>query len=183
MSQDEALDYLLASGATVAKFTNVGDVHRGKVLGYKLEQVTEMKTKEPKFFASGDPMMQIIFELETDERDPQDPDDTGKRRVFAKGYMLSAVRSAIQVAGHTGSLIGGTLALKYYADGESKNGLNPPKLFEARFKPGDPIAELDDFAGPTDTYTPPEQRSAPPQPAPAGDDSFGDESPFGDDEF
>jgi hypothetical protein len=44
-----------------------------------------MKTGEPKFWPSGDPMYQVIVTVQTQERDPSIQDDDGKRRLFIKG--------------------------------------------------------------------------------------------------
>lgn len=173
MSQNAADDYLSTSGAPVAKFPNLGDTHQGTIIDYALQPVTDMQTKEPKFFKSGDPMMQIVATLQTKERDPENPDDDGKRRVFIKGHMLSSFRAATQLAGHTKNLTGGKVQIRYYGDGESSSpGFSGPKLYECKFIAPEPMDAFDEIK--TDVYQ--EPTKAPPVVTP--DEAFGDEEPF-----
>lgn len=51
------------------------------------------------------------------------------------GAMARAVMEACRIAKTEGIAEGGTLAVKYIADGERKPGKNPPKLYAAEYKP------------------------------------------------
>jgi hypothetical protein len=136
---DEALDFLLSAGAPGLKFPTIGTVHRGKIVSYEKTQQTDIDG-ELKFFKSGDPMFQIVFTLDTDDRDPDIEDDNGVRRLFAKGQMLGAIKGAIAAAKWKSSLVGGTLAIKFEAEGEaSQRGYSKPKVYKVKFTPPDPM--------------------------------------------
>ena len=107
------------------------------------EEQRDFATGNPKVFDNGDPMMQVCFTLETEERDPANEDDDGLRKVYAKGQMLDAVRQAIRKAKHNGSLVGGVLAVKYEGNGEPpRAGFNAPKLYRAQYTAPDPMDAL-----------------------------------------
>lgn len=83
---------------------------------------------KPKFFPSGDPIMGVTVEVQTNERDPQDPDDDGKRTFYIEGKRLKeAVREAVRAAGANGLEVGGTLdvTLTHYDEpNDRKSGRN-----------------------------------------------------------
>ena len=128
-----ANDLLMSSGGKSATFPAVGTVVTGTITAEpKAQQQTDMKTGEPKAFANGDPMMQIIVSLQTTDR--EDDEDDGIRQLYVKANMLKAIREAVQTAGAKGLEPGGVLAVKYVADGEVKTkGFNPPKLYAATY--------------------------------------------------
>ena len=85
-------------------------------------------------------MMQLRVVLTTDERDPEDPEDSGERAVYVRGNMQRAVAQAVRQAGARGLAVGGKLLIKYSGDGKAtRRGLNAPKLYEAKYRP--PAAE------------------------------------------
>jgi hypothetical protein len=83
---------------------------------------------KPKFFPSGDPIMGVTVEVQTNERDPQDQDDDGKRTFYIEGKRLKeAVREAVKAAGGPGLEVGGTLdvTLTHYDEpNDRKSGCN-----------------------------------------------------------
>lgn len=144
---DSGMDLLLG-GAPAAKFPNIGDKVVGKVISQKKQQSKDMATGKLKFWDDGDPIYEIVFVLQTDERDPSIDDDDGRRRLFARGQMLKAIGQALSKAGWTKELVGGTLGMKYAADGEaSARGFSPPKIYAAMFEPPDPADTFDELAG------------------------------------
>lgn len=148
-------EFLMGGGAPVAKFPTVGTKVVGTVLSYERTQQRDLKTKELKTWQDGSPMYQVVFTLQTDENDPEIPNDNGKRRVFVKGNMVGAVREAVRVVGHEGPLTGGKLALKFVGEGEQTNpAFSPPKLFQAQFAPGEPVAEPEPVDEPYDDEEP-----------------------------
>ncbi|MFA7265112.1 MAG: hypothetical protein WC054_02270 [Candidatus Nanopelagicales bacterium] len=125
---------LLAGGTPALKFDGVGETHSGTVLGASAKQVTDFTTGEPKFFKNGDPQMQIILELQTDQRNGVD--DDGMRRLYVKGAMLSEARKAIARAGARTFEAGARVRVTYTGDGEaSARGMNPPKLYAFEYVP------------------------------------------------
>lgn len=133
--------FLNASGAPAAKFPTIGTTVKGTVTGAEVKQQTDLDGK-PKSWDDGNPRMQLVVTLATEERDPEIADDDGSRRLFIKGAMLKAVREAIKTAGARTIETGGTLAVKYTGDGDApRPGFSPPKLYVAQYKVPAPAAD------------------------------------------
>ena len=143
---------LLAGGAPAAKFPTIGTTVKGTVLKAEVTQQTDFDSGEPKFWDDGKPMLQIVLTIQTDERDPDIVNDEGERRIFVKGQMLQALRSALRAVGARDITPGDTIAVQYTGDGEAKRGMNPPKLYAVQVKKGSPTADL---LGSQDTPAPP----------------------------
>ena len=145
MSSDEARAFLTGGGAPSIswKFAQPKEKVVGIILAYDLAQQRDFVTKELKAWDDGSPMMQAIVTLAVEEltitgNDPviEGPNDDGQRRLFVKGGMQAAVRAAIQQAAHRGDLLGGRLGVVFTGLGEAtRAGLNPPKLYNAKFEP------------------------------------------------
>lgn len=142
MTIDSSATDLLEGGGTSFKFQTVGDIAKGAVVSATAVQQKDFTTGKPKFWDDGNPMMQLVITLQTDERDADDATDDGTRRIFAKGEMLSAIRVAL--AGRKLEE-GGVLAVQYTGDGEPKQrGFNPPKLYRAQYEaPSGVSADVD----------------------------------------
>lgn len=139
----DALDFLLG-GAPTANFLTVGTVHKGRIRSYEKTQQRDMDSGQPKVWDNGEPMWQIVFTIETDERDPEIDGDDGVRRLFAKAQMLGAIRGAIRKSGHRGDVVGGILGVKYQKDDPpTKKGFAGPKVYQAVFEPP---TQTDDFS-------------------------------------
>lgn len=140
MSIDSSVDGLLnGGGAPSAKFASVGDTVKGSVVSAESRQQTDLDGKA-KTWDDGSPQMQIIITLDTDERDPSIIDDDGKRRVFVKGKMLTALKEALKDAGAKLE-VGAKLAFQYTGDGTAaKAGYSPPKLYKVAYKAPEPAA-------------------------------------------
>lgn len=126
-------DLLASTGGKTAKFTSIGDSITGTVVTAEVRQRTNLDTGKPATWDNGDPQMQIVITLATDERDPADPDDDGHRNVYIKawGQQMKALREALRVSGATDILPGGTFTATYSADGEKpKPHMSAPKLFQ-----------------------------------------------------
>jgi hypothetical protein len=84
-------------------------------------------------------------ELQADG-DP-DADDRGRVTLFIKSFMKPAIADAVRAAGAAGLEMGGWLSVTYTANGTAKQrGMNPPKLYEAEYKPPALDAGADDDA-------------------------------------
>lgn len=145
-----AIDDLMSSGSPTAKFAEVGDTVKGVITKVDKVQATEIDGT-PKTYKSGDPIMQFVFTLATDERDPDRDDDDGTRRIYTSYRMEQAIKAAIKEAGIPGDKVeGSTLAVKYVGDGEpTQRGFSPPKLYKAEIKVGTSSA-ANDLAGSDD---------------------------------
>lgn len=133
-------DFFMSGGGKSFKFTNHGDTAKGQIVSAETLQQTDFKTREPKFWKDGSPMLHVRIVLATDQRDPDKADDDGHRAIYAKGAMQYAIRDAIIAAGCKTLEVGGTLAVKYTGDGVAEGNLNAPKLFSAQYKA--PVASV-----------------------------------------
>ncbi|MGP4084146.1 hypothetical protein [Streptomyces sp. KR55] len=169
----DANSFLMGGGgAPTAKFPTPGTVVGGPITEQPtVEQQRDIQTGEKKFWSDGNPMMQMVVTVQTDQRDPAIEDDDGKRRIFVKGQMKNAVADAVRATGARGLEVGGILRVRYTHDGEQKQrGFNPPKQFEAHYTPA-AAAELGAWGGApgpaqAPAAAPPAQYAAP-APAPA----------------
>lgn len=137
-------DFLLGGGGKSAKFETVGAKITGTItVRPELRQQTDMVSGLPETWDGGDPKMQLVVSLQTDERDPEDPDDDGVRKVYVKGSkkpesksLHAAIAQAVREAGAKGLEIGGRLTVTYVGDGvPTTRGFNPPKHYEASYVP------------------------------------------------
>lgn len=140
---------LMGGGATSAKFDTVGASVTGTIEDLSASQQTDFTTGELKTWANGDPMMQVVVTLATDQRDPDVTDDDGVRKVYVKGKSLTAaVRDAVRRAGAKGLEPGGVLTVTYTGDGpQERRGMNPPKLYSATYAKPDPAAAANKALG------------------------------------
>jgi len=139
MSLDVANRQLMGSGKPSISWANaeVGTTVKGTILDADVTQQTDFKSREPKTWPDGQPMMQVVITLQTELRDPSVIDDDGQRRLFVDGKRITeAVRDACRAANVKGLDVGGTLAVKFTGLGEAPGpGLSAPKLFRAEYKP------------------------------------------------
>jgi len=120
-------------GGAIAKFPNIGDTVKLKITGLEQRQQTDFQTGEPITWPDGKPKMQFVFT-------GIDQDSQEEIRLFAKGFMLSAIKDALTAAG-TNLEAGGILAVKYSADEPaSRPGLNPAKKYVAQYQPPKPAS-------------------------------------------
>lgn len=146
--------------------------HAGEIVEPpELVQQRGYDDNEPLAWPDGRPKMMLKVVIQTDQRDPQDPDDDGKRGLYLKYRMKDAVQDAIKKAGAKGApKKGGWLSLTYTSDDlAAKKGRNePPKNYTAIYRPPDPWAGDQDGWGGAQPQgapqAPPQQQyQAPPQ--------------------
>ena len=130
-----AQEFLMGRGGRSAKFPAIGTSVSGQIVKEpEVTQQTEFGTGRPLTWDDGRPRLQLVVTLQTDERDPSDPDDDGKRVLYVKGKsMTNAVRDAVRKAGANGLEVGGTLTVTYVGDGKAERGM-PPKLYSAVYQ-------------------------------------------------
>ena len=92
-------------GGNIAKFPNIGDMVKIKITGLEERQQTDFITGEPITWADGKPKMQFVFT-------GIDQDTQEETRIFAKGFMLGAIKDALTKA-DCNLEAGGVLAVKY----------------------------------------------------------------------
>lgn len=129
-------EFLMGGGVKSAAFPTIGATVTGCIVRTpEVRQQTDANDNSPKFFPNGDPMMQLIVQLATDQRDPANPEDDGTRALYIKSNMLSVVRDAVRKSGAKGLETGGVLTVAYVGDGEKKGKLNAPKFYAANYSP------------------------------------------------
>jgi hypothetical protein len=169
-----ANDLLMAGGVPAARFPTPGTTVSGRIIREpEAREQTDFTTGAVLRWDNGDPRMQIVVQLQTDERDPQDRSDDGTRALYIKGQMLNAVRGAVRQSDAAGLSIDGQLSITYTGDAKpSRQGLNGAKQYTARYitpttnTAADVLAKGEPTETTPDPWGPP---AAPQQPAPAGD--------------
>lgn len=117
----DANDILMGGGGPAAwKFEDPGTTRVGTVAAPpQARQEREYDRNNPgggelKFFPSGDPIMGVIVEVQTAERDPSNAEDDGRRTFYIEGrYIKEAVRNAVRAAGAPGLEVGGQLSVTF----------------------------------------------------------------------
>lgn len=142
MTQLTPEQFLMGGGGKSAKFDTPGTTITGTITSPpQVRQQTDMETGKPLTWDNGDPRLQLVVQLQTNEHD--DNDDDGTRNLYVKGSrdpasgsLHAAVAIAVQAAGAKGLEPGGTLSVKYVGDGVAKTrGFNPPKRYVAKYTP------------------------------------------------
>lgn len=140
-----------------------GTMRGGRIVGEPQSyQVRDFKTQELKFYPkSGDPIMGLWVDVQTDERDPSIDGDTGARRMYVeKKRQLDAVRDAVRAVGAPGLAAGGELWMAWTGEEQVPNAVDPALTWEAQYKP--PAVPVPGTAPTTATAPPvPTQQPAP----------------------
>ncbi|MGW6420366.1 hypothetical protein [Streptomyces sp. NPDC055055] len=160
-------DFLMGGGgAPTAKFPTPGTVVTGRITQKPtVEQQRDIKTGDNKFWSDGNPMMQLVVTVQTEQRDPAIDEDDGRRRLFVKGAMKNVIADAVRAAGARGLEVGGTLAVTYTHDGKPSGvGMSPPKQYTATYT----AAAVAALHTPDPGQAPPQQYTPPVQAPPAG---------------
>lgn len=122
--------FLMGGGVKSASFPDqkYGTTVGGEIIREpELRQQTDFDDGKPKFYDNGDPMMHIVVQVQTAERDPLNAEDDGVRAFYIKAQMLQAVRTAVRVAGGKGLAQGGHLTIRYERDEPNSRGRGKDK--------------------------------------------------------
>ncbi|WP_346921366.1 hypothetical protein [Glutamicibacter creatinolyticus] len=116
------------------KFQKIGDEHTFQITGVTERQATEYVPGgqgAPKFFPSGDPIMeQVITGLDVNAASE---DEAAVALYVDKKLLRQAIGRALLEAGVNEPQSGGTLRVRHSGFGVGKNPANPPKDFEAQY--------------------------------------------------
>lgn len=133
-----------------AKFLQPGATVGGIITEISDQKQATKFNRDPKakreldYWPSGDPVMEVWITLQTQERDPQDPEDTGLRVLVVTvnqkaGGQLASIMDACEAVGAETPLPGGFLAQTFTGfDPNSENAQNPRKLYAANYQPPAP---------------------------------------------
>jgi hypothetical protein len=148
VQRDEVNDFLLGGDKVPsASFLTIGTVHEGEIVAMKKSQQTDVDTRKPLFWDNGDPKMQVVITIQTEENDPEFEDDDGRRRLYLKYKMADAVRDAIKAAeAEDGLQLGGWLGVEFVKqDKPASRAKSGVKHFEAWYEAPDPAASINEF--------------------------------------
>jgi hypothetical protein len=122
-----------AGGKTVS-FLTKNVVIKGTLMEDPVERdQIDLKTKEVKTFKDGNVRKVWVFRLQTDERDPADPEDKGVRNLWAKPDAIKKIRENLKAQGLSRMPIGATLEIAW--TGEIPTDGYPIKTFTVRVTP------------------------------------------------
>lgn len=135
-------------------FPNLGDSVTGTIVAiHPPEQATDPSTQAPAFDRNGRPKMQVRIDLETAQRDPEDPDDDGARTLYVRGWMRGTIADALREVGETEPKPGGVLTVTFtHQEKPTSPGLSGIKKFSAVYKPP-PSGVAEHFAAPAAAAT------------------------------
>ena len=175
-----AMDRGLAGGSKSA-FTSdslPGDTITGTVVSVDYKQVNDFNTGEPAYFPSGDPEMQFVIVIQTDQRD--DEDDDGRRTIYipAWGSKKQALVDAMRAEGMrkaseafaTGNIFTATFVEELQKQNPQTRARYREKVYTYRIQRGSLAAADRDVAPWAATAQPapaPAPQPAAPAPAPA----------------
>lgn len=136
-----AFDFFDSRPSHSCKFKTPGETHTGVITEISDRMpVTKYGTTDPDYWPDGSPKQQVVITLATDERDPEDPNDSGERSLWVTesrkaGTILAAIIQATRQA-NAKLEIGGTLSVSFTGhDPNSKNPAQPRKLYAATYQP------------------------------------------------
>ena len=140
MSLSPEDQFLMGGGGAPSAFTKhdgIGTRKGGRVTERpKLAPQTDFKTGEPLTWPDGNPREQLVVTVQTELRDPTNPDDDGNRRFYIKGNLQRAVRDAVQAAGGKGLEVGGSLFVtRTGQDAPKQRGEDGAWLYSAEYTP------------------------------------------------
>jgi hypothetical protein len=143
----EGLSWPKANGQHVYDDVRLRGVIRGGVIvdDPKLEVMTEMSTGATIYWDPAErtrPKQQLVVTLRCDGSrggaldERKDAIDDGKRRLYIRGYMVAAVREALQRVSAPGLRQGGELYVVWIDEKPSKTkGFDPARVWAANYVP------------------------------------------------
>lgn len=109
MTAPTAEQFLTNSGKS-AKLERIGDYVQGDIIDDpQMMQQRDYETGDPVFYADGAPAMQMVIRLQTEQRDPAEPDDDGVRAIYVRGQLKTAVVAAMRGLDHNVPRKGGLM--------------------------------------------------------------------------
>lgn len=102
----------------------------------ELRQQTDFETGELLTWDDGSPRMQLIVTVQTDLRDPANPEDDGRRRFYIKGDLQKATRDTLRAQKSRGLEVGGQyFVTRIGQDEPKKRGMSGAWLHKVEYTP------------------------------------------------
>mgnify|MGYP003394544723 FL=1 len=153
---DDPNGLLMGAGGRSAKFETIGDSVTGFVESMATRQQTEIGSGTLRTWPDGNPRMQLVVTIETEQH--EDDEDDGMRNLYVQipAQMQKAIADAVRKAGEHGIAIGGKLQVRFVKTEAPKvRGFNPQKIYSAQYKEPDPSRVIMETP-PEDTYIEPD---------------------------
>jgi len=156
-------ELLMQGGIPSAKFAIKGAQLRGSVTALpSTRPITVMGTQEVKRFSNGDPMMQVVVQVQTEERDPTIEGDDGVRATYIRYQNIARLREAIRRAGAKGLEVGGYLTQTYVSDTMPTGGVPYGiKLHDFTYSPPNVLDQAETHNAAAQGYNVPVAQAAP----------------------
>lgn len=139
----DANDVLFGSNSPTAKFelpgTTIGGTITSQPRAFHEREYDPNNPGggDPKYFKSGDPIMGITIDVQTQLRDPSLQNDNGIRTIYVQGKRLKdAIRDAVHQAGSQKLEVGSEIYVTFTHLGTPPSaGSNAPKEYAVRYVP------------------------------------------------
>lgn len=161
MTSFDDIDKALAGGSKAAftfkdgapRQSQPGDKVRGPIVNVDYKQTTDYNTGEPAVFPSGDPKMQFVITIQTDQK--IDDGDDGQRTVFIPGYgdrktmLMAAIRECGAAKGSDVLRPGIDFEVEYIGQqsGKSSAGSYTYRAYKYTFRPDAAVDAAADALG------------------------------------
>lgn len=150
-ADQDADDLIMSSvrkGHPAAKWPRVGHIVSGYVTKRPTKTEQRDEDNKPKTFDDGTVRMQVLIDIQTQERDPDIPDDDGQRTIWGKWEIQKAVGQALINAGVRRLEVGGFLEIGRSDDIPPVKKIHKPtQTFVAQYTPPAVRAADDAFTG------------------------------------
>lgn len=133
----DANELIMGNSIPSCAFKDEKTTHEGTITALAASQArVYLKPDELAFWPDGQPKMQAVITMQTDERDPEIENDNGMRRLYVSSpRMREAIAAAVKKAGATKLAVGGKLGVQFTRrDPAGKNPDNLPKLYGAKYE-------------------------------------------------
>lgn len=117
---------LLDPAGSTAKFPTPGTSVCGVVEAVTERHATEFGTGKPKYWPSGDPVIEHVITLRQD--------DDERAVIYAKPEQQRAIRKAVTMSGAHSFETGARLTLTYVGDDPASKAAIKKKLYEATYE-------------------------------------------------
>lgn len=138
MGFNDANALLQTGGSPIVKFDRIGASVTGKLLDAEVVDQTTPQGDVVTDAKTGRVKKQIVYTLQTTERDPSIEDDDGKRRIFAKWAIQAAISDCLREMGleKVGLQPNGVLTITHTSTKPAQTrGFSDLKLFTATYQP------------------------------------------------
>jgi len=165
VTQSDVDSFLTGREGISAQFPKVGHSYEGIIISFEMEQQRDYDDPDQLLWWDKEetqPKMHLVISLQTNARgkfskngQPMDvPGDDGKRNLFVKGALKTALTRSLRAAGVKSLEEGARLKVTYVGDGKQDNPkYNAPKQYECEYTPAAKASAedfLQDTVSPTD---------------------------------